>query len=124
VGQTTTINSYGGISGYAGDYGFPLAGVFLSSSEPQFPPPATLVFSTNSVGGNFTSLFPAIGQVFFIGDGKTDGNITQTFYAPSGATRLYLGFPDSPDFAGDPGNYFDNYGSLSIQVKIGKFHTK
>jgi len=112
----TDLNPVGGISGYMGDYAFPLVGVFLSVTPAQAPPPPTLNFSAGAIGRNFLSLSPAIGQVFFIGNGLTDSNQAQTFYAPAGATLLFLGLPDGYDFAGDPGQYQDNAGSLNVSV--------
>jgi hypothetical protein len=112
IGQPVTINSYGGISAFLCDHGFPLVGVFLSDAAPDGPAPSTLDFSGN--GRNFTSLSPGLGQVFYIGNGRTDGGVAQTFHAPAGATRLFLGFPDAVDFQGDPGSYFDNVGRLKV----------
>jgi hypothetical protein len=76
-----------------------LVGVFLNNTEPDLgTAPADLSFL--DINGNpsisFASLSPALGQVFFIGDGLTgtgSGSI-QDFYAPTGATRLFLGSTD------------------------------
>jgi len=99
----TDINPYGGVSGF-------------TSANPQPPPPPTLDFSAGAIGRNFLSLSPLIGQVFLIGDGVTDANQTRTYYAPAGATELYLGFGDAYYFEGDAGQYQDNVGSLNIAV--------
>ena len=112
----TILNSYGGISGFKADKAFPFVGVFLTATTPQAPAPSTLDFSAGAIGRNFLSLSPQIGQVFFIGDGVTDGNQIQTFYAPAGATSLYLGFGDAYLFQGDIGQYQDNVGSLNVVV--------
>jgi len=112
----TDINPYGGVSGFISDQAFPLVGVFLPSATPQPPPPPTLDFSAGAIGRNFLSLSPLIGQVFLIGDGVTDANQTRTYYAPAGATELYLGFGDAYYFEGDAGQYQDNVGSLNIAV--------
>src|SRR5262249_6910052 len=114
--NTENVNAYRGISGYLCEDTFSLAGVFLTDAAPQAPAPATLNFTTNGIGRNFATLTPLVGQVFFIGDGLTDGGTPQSFYAPTGATRLFLGFVDAPGFTGNPGNYGDNTGSLSISV--------
>jgi len=114
---TENLNSVAGISGYLGDVA-PLVGVFLSDSDPEnATAPAALNFSTSS-SRSFQTLSPALGQVFFIGDGLTGtGTGTeQTFYAPSGATRLFLGVPDGAFFSGTPGTYDDNTGSFSVTV--------
>lgn len=76
-----------------------LVGVFLDNTQPDLnTPPADLSFL--DISGNpaisFAGLSPALGQVFFIGDGLTgtgSGSI-QDFYAPAGATRLFLGSTD------------------------------
>jgi hypothetical protein len=110
------INSYGGVSGYYGP-GFALTGVFLTDATPVAPAPSRIDFTGNNLMPNFTSLAPAIGQVFFIGDGLAAGSgIRQTFYVPGGATRLFLGMPDVPNATGDPGAYGDNGGSLSVVI--------
>jgi hypothetical protein len=59
-----------------------------------------------------------LGQVFFIGDGLTDvgsGDV-QTFVAPPGATRLFLGIADASGFTGDAGCYSDNVGSFQVEI--------
>jgi hypothetical protein len=71
------------------------------------------------LGEAFATLAPAIGQVFFVGDGLT-GTATgtaQQFRAPAGATRLYLGFADGYRFVGAPGYYGDDSGRMSLVVR-------
>jgi Ca2+-binding RTX toxin-like protein len=71
-------------------------------------------------GTSFSSLSPQLGQVFFIGDGLT-GNGTgsrQSFIAPLGATRLYLGIPDGEFLRGVPGQYQDNGGSFAVSGEV------
>jgi hypothetical protein len=115
AGAVMNMNGYGGISGYHGN-SLALVGVFLTDATPQAPAPSTLDFSAGGLGRNFPNLSPEIGQLFFIGDGQTDGAFTQTFYTPVGATRLYLGVPDCYNSQGDPGYYGDNEGSLTVAV--------
>ena len=79
-------------------------------------PPSTLNFTPSALGKNFVSLSPEIGQVFFIGDGVTSDNKAQTFIAPTGATRLFLGIPDGFGFDGAPGAYDDNDGAFVVNV--------
>lgn len=98
------------------DQNTPLAGVFLTDSAPGGTAPPTLDFSSAGLGMDFLTLAPAIGQVFFIGDGQTSGSVTQTFITPSGATRLYLGIPDTVNGLGYPGGYGDNAGSFNVVV--------
>jgi len=111
-----TVYAYGGLSGFNSDLTLPLAGVFLSDSPPQDPAPPSLDFSSQGLGLDFPMLSPLIGQVFFVGDGQTSGGLTQIFNVPAGATRLYLGCPDSPFGNGLPGAYDDNSGTLNVTV--------
>lgn len=75
-------------------------------------------FSPAGLGIDFLSLNPGLGQVFYIGDGKTAGDVFQQFVAPVGATRLFLGIPDGFGFGGAPGAYDDNDGSYRIRIGI------
>lgn len=43
---------------------------------------------------NFKMLAPAIGQIFFIGDGKDSAGTMQAFMIPNGATRLFVAIMD------------------------------
>jgi hypothetical protein len=107
------------------DFNGPLTGVFLEDTLPLSPPPALRFYGTdNSQGGtkiNFTSLSPAIGQLFFIGDGRTGFNAPsrkiQLFNVPPTATHLYLGYVDGCG-GGPPGCYYDNQGKLQAQFTI------
>jgi hypothetical protein len=118
TGSTSFNSGYGSISGItAPDDGY-LVGVFIAAGGPSGPMPTALDFSS---GTSFTSLSPALDQVFFIGDGLTgDGTgTTQTFYVPAGAGELYLGISDAPGYEGNPGSYGDNSGSFSVTVNAG-----
>lgn len=111
------LSSLGGISGYKGPQGA-LAGVFLDDSSPTVEPaPAILDFTPAGLGTSFGSLSPALGQVFFIGDGFRNGQ-RHRFIAPSGATRLVLGIPDGGAFVGVPGFYEDNNGGYTVRIKV------
>ncbi|HLB75209.1 MAG TPA: hypothetical protein VJJ98_14405 [Sedimentisphaerales bacterium] len=114
----SNLGALGGISGYFGPQG-PLTGVFLNDLVPSSgPAPATLDFSPGGLGIDFLTLTPAIGQVFYIGDGVAGGSIFQQFIAPAGATRLALGIPDGFGFVGAPGAYDDNDGSYRVRIGI------
>jgi hypothetical protein len=108
-----------GISGIVAPATMFLTGVFLTDSAPSGSDPATLDFT--SIGTNFASLAPGVGQTFFIGDGMTGtgSGALQQFVVPAGATRLFLGFADAYDgiaFHG-PNNYYgDNFGSVNGTV--------
>jgi hypothetical protein len=112
------LTALDGISGYKGPQG-PLAGVFLDDSVPSSgPAPATLDFTLAGLGTDFAGLSPLLGQVFYIGDGVTSGGAFQTFIAPTGATRLFLGIPDGFGFGGAPGAYDDNDGSYRVRIGV------
>jgi hypothetical protein len=100
--------------------------MFLECGLPTTTAP-TLRFYVNdgSQGGiktDFTVLQPAIGQVFFVGDGLTGtGTGTrQLFLVPPTATHLYLAYVDSCSSSGfsGPGCYFDNEGAITVTFKI------
>ena len=115
----SAIEALDGISGYSGPHGS-LVGVFLDAANPKDgTPPDPLENNTS-----FSTLSPALGQVFFIGDGLTGTGtgVPQTFFAPAGATRLFLGIADAMSFGGQPGWYDDNYGSFWVQVILYKIY--
>src|SRR5207253_6280931 len=69
-------------------------------------------------GLGFTWLAPAIGQIFFIGDGLTsDSNAglfngeQQSFIVPQGATRLFLATVDGS-------GWYNNSGTFSVEASI------
>jgi hypothetical protein len=94
---------------YPGNSSLPLFAVFLGDALPAAPPPGLDFFTT---GVAFASLAPALGQVFWIGDGLTGTGLgaAQVFYVPAGATRLFFGFID------DAGAYLDNVGGFDVTV--------
>lgn len=100
-----------------------LVGMFLEDSLPASAPPTLRFYvGDSSQGGirtNFTTLGPQVGQVFFIGDGKTGTGTgaIQVFSIPATATHLYLGFIDSCNNA-TPGCYYDNEGSMTATFAI------
>lgn len=114
----SNLTSLGGISGYIGPQG-PLAGVFLNDAIPEFGlPPATLDFSPGGLGIDFSTLSPALRQIFYIGDGVNSSAEFQTFIAPAGATRLFLAIPDGFGFGGGPGAYDDNDGRYLVRIGV------
>jgi hypothetical protein len=115
AGLPTNINSYQGISGIVHTTSsLFLVGVFLDDSTPADPAPSRFTFTDDS----FTSLSPALRQVFFIGDGHTPGGTLHQFNVPATATRLFLGFADAYAFQGAPGYYDDNGGSFTATCAI------
>lgn len=119
----SSLTSLGAISGYKGPQG-PLTGVFLDAGIPSTGlPPATLDFTPGGIGIDFATLSPLLNQIFYIGDGVTAGGDFQTFIAPTGATRLFLGIPDGFGFGGAPGAYDDNDGSYEVVLGINQIPT-
>jgi hypothetical protein len=113
----TDILPYGGISGTQIDFArYSLVGVFLTDQEPSGSAPPAIDFAS----GSFTTLAPGLNQVFFIGDGLTGTGTgtVQQFIAPSGATRLFLGFADGFDFSGYATTYGDDIGSLDVTYTV------
>jgi hypothetical protein len=113
----SSLSAFGGISSYLGPQG-PLVGVFLNDDVPNGVAPAGLDFRPEGLGIDFASLSPALGQVFYIGDGKTSGGEFQSFVAPGGATRLALGIPDGFGFVSAPGWYDDNDGGYRVRIGV------
>jgi hypothetical protein len=121
------ISPTGPFSGYDNtDYQGAMVGMFLECGLPTRQAP-TLRFYVNdgSQGGiktDFEVLQPAIGQVFFVGDGLTGTGTGdhQMFLVPPTATHLYLGYVDTCSSSGysSPGCYFDNGGRITVTFKI------
>lgn len=114
----TDLSSFGGISGIQSDASGFLVGVFLGPTAPVTPGPAALDFRFTDITTDFLSLSPEIGQLFFIGDGRTRFGNVQQFLVPSAANRLYFGFADGLGYMGLPGQYQDNAGALTVRVTI------
>jgi hypothetical protein len=113
----SSVGAMGGISAYNGPAGA-LVGVFLDDLNPGGAAAAeALDFSAAGLGTNFALLAPDLGQVFFIGDGHDSAATAQTFTAPQGATRLFIGTADAGNFSGTPGAYDDNQGSFVVDVQ-------
>ena len=74
-----------------------MIGVFLGPNQPDLTPapPGFLFFFKSGPTIDFATLSPLLKQPFFIGDGRrADGITLQSFVAPPGATRLFLGTVD------------------------------
>jgi len=90
-----------------------LVGVFLDNNIPVAPAPPALDF-TNPASRDYTELHPLLKQIFFIGDGKTSGEIQQKIFIPANATRLFLGTMDGIEWNNNNGlftatvNIFNN----------------
>jgi hypothetical protein len=111
-----TIAGINGLSSATGNSALPLMGVFLNEANPLgSSAPSALPYDAQSP----TSLAPSIGQVFYIGDGRTGfenaSGATLSFTAPQNATRLYLGIADGFPPSG-PDLYGDNTGTFSVTL--------
>jgi len=139
----TNITSNTGISGISfGAREMFLVGVFLTAAAPTSgTQPGTIGF-VNASGGYDPdgrtdwfdplggSVYYAIGQSFYIGDGKTGfcatagaacAGTTQVWTVPSTATRLFLGFADGGStgaFSGSFGAYDDNSPTSGFTANI------
>ena len=117
VPGSSSITSFGGISGYLGTQGA-LVGIFLNDDIPVAGAPATLDFSLGGIGVDFTSLSPLLSQIFYIGNGVTSLAEFQEFIAPVGSTRFFVGITDAFGFNGAPGAFDDNDGNYRIRIGI------
>lgn len=78
-----------------------LLGVFLGPLEPDLSSaPGPLDFSLSGAE-DYTSLDPALQQLFFMGAGGTG----QTIVAPAGSTRLFLGMMDGFGWDNNTGDF-------------------
>jgi len=86
-----------------------LVGVFLDDTQPDLShAPARLDFST-AVSRDYSTLSPALKQVFFIGDGHDSGGRRQEVRVPLEGTRLFLGTMDGF-------GWYNNLGSFTVTV--------
>jgi hypothetical protein len=110
LGERWTNEAENGISGISQAPLDALVGVFLGPDLPSATAaPDKLDFSDAGLGLNFSTLAPALKQVFFIGDGLATGDVVQQFQVPIGATRLYLATHDGF-------GWFNNSGAISARV--------
>jgi Flp pilus assembly protein TadG len=88
-----------------------LLGVFLNAYQPstQTPPASGLDYSTSSSQNQTSYTALQLQQPFYIGNGQTNGSVTQSFLVPAGVTRLYLA-------TFEPYQNNDNLGSLTVTV--------
>ena len=95
-----------------------LLGVFIDDTvaDPtNANAPAALDFTTagaNPSTVDFATLAPALGQMFFIGDGSNAANAFQQFTVPAGATHLVLGTLDGS-------GWYNNSGGFRVTVSTG-----
>ena len=81
-----------------------LVGVFLSDSDPrQLTPAAKLDFSTPA-SRDYKMLSPQLGQIFFIGTGRTATGDYRQVTVPVGATRLYFATMDTYQWNNNKGS--------------------
>ena len=93
-----------------------LMGVFLSSSAPNSNPTPAAIDWTNPANLNnvqYSNL--VIQQPFYIGNGKTTGNVVQQFVVPPNATRLYLASWDGFEWNNNTGSFT---GSITVNPTV------
>jgi hypothetical protein len=114
--NATGITAFDGIAGvtFSGRSLF-VVGVFVGDDQPTQPDDAVVDLSK---AADAKSQKPDLGEPFFIGDGRTANGDEQEVVVPDGATKLYLGFADGYGFAGAPGAYGDNQGTVHIEVTV------
>lgn len=91
-----------------------LVGVFLGDASPTGAATPDRIDYAGAL--TFNSVVPRIGQIFFIGDGRTSdtlqgdfGGQTQAFHVPQGATRLFLGTSDGF-------GWYNNNGQFDVTI--------
>lgn len=95
-----------GLSGIAAPINS-LLGVFLGAGVPANPPDDLKYLTAEA--RNFTSFAPALGQVFFVGDGLDGAGARQQFIVPHNAKRLYLATMDGF-------GWYNNSGAFEVTV--------
>lgn len=90
-----------------------LVGVFLPDRRAPAATPPTPDVSTSDTQLEYR---PALGELFYVGAGRTPAGALRRFAVPAGATALYVGFADASTFAGPPGYYADNTGVLTVRA--------
>lgn len=106
--EDTTLASWNGISGVRAPINA-LMGVFLDNTQPNLTAAPPVLDYSSASSRDLFSFTPQLKQVFYIGDGLTSLGMMQTFVAPTGASRFYLGTMDGFQWAG-------NSGSFTVQV--------
>ena len=92
-----------------------LIGVFLPAVSPHLASaPSALNFGPGGLGTNFTTLAPALQQIFFIGNGRNSASQLQEFVAPAGAARLFLGTMDGFEWLNNTGSFLVEIDTLSV----------
>lgn len=114
-GQYVAAQAISGPLGGVSNFDVPMSsliGVFLGD-PPHGAAPAPLPYDTTSL-----TFAPALGQVFFIGDGLVGFNINQgdcqVWTVPAGAKRLYLAVADSNGWANNIGDL--TVGGIDVEI--------
>ena len=85
--------------------------VFIGKDDPSTQsPPVALDFST-AQARNYKSLEPKLGQIFFVGDGKTDAGEAQVIVVPPESAQLYMAVWDT-------GQWNNNVGSMVGAINL------
>jgi hypothetical protein len=85
-----------------------MVGIFLDNTAPSSSAMAASLDFSTAASRDFSTLSPQLKQVFFIGDGLNSSGQLQSFIAPAGATRLFIGCMD------EEGWWWDNVGTIQF----------
>lgn len=95
-----------------------MVAVFLNDNAPDSTTaPANLDFSTDS-SRDYTSIAPALKQVFFVGDGRRSTGEAQQIVVPPGATRVFIGNMDAWQWNDNSGGYTATINSVTKVVTV------
>ena len=86
-----------------------LLGVFLGDNDPTHQAAPEALDFTTAAARDYLTLSPKLGQVFFIGNGKTNAGVNHQVIVPAGATQLYFAVMDGYQWN-------NNIGSLKGQI--------
>lgn len=89
-----------------------MVGVFLTNDIPSGTPP-TMDFQSPA-SRDYVTISPAVGQIFFIGDGKRSNGELQEVVVPAGAKRVFIGIMDAYEWSNNSGALS---GGFSIKKK-------
>jgi hypothetical protein len=83
--------------------------VFLGDQAPGVAP-ASLNY-TSRLDRDYETLRPVVGQIFYVGDGKTTSGKAQIIIVPEGTTRLFLGIMDAFEWKNNTGELQGGFSS-------------
>ncbi len=88
-----------------------LVGVFLGADESAPTSKAASAAGAANLASGEDLIAPALGEVFFVGDGRSEDGQLQRFIVPARAARLFLGVMDGKVWC-------DNAGALEVEAWV------